>query len=111
MRREQRHLVPQRPQLPRPVVGPAARLHSDPRRRELGKKRQDIAPPELAPQNRLLPLVNAMQLKNILGRTHANSDNLAPDGIECARVSLLQVSNKGAVREPISSPITRAAAS
>jgi hypothetical protein len=54
-----------------------ARLQPDPRRRKLGKERQHVAPPQLAPQNKLLRLVDPMQLKNTLQRIQPNANYLA----------------------------------
>src|SRR5437867_9261873 len=80
LRRHQQHLVPQAAQPPRPVVRSAARLDADARRRQLSEELLDRAAPQLAPQHRLLVLVNPMDLKHMFGRVQTNSDNRHSDG-------------------------------
>jgi hypothetical protein len=76
LRWQKNHLVAQRFQLPSPVVGRPASFHADPRRLELGEEHHHLGPPQLLAQHRLLGLIQPMQLKNTLGRVHANSDKL-----------------------------------
>src|SRR6266404_4969265 len=73
-------------QLPRPVMCRSARLHSDHGRRQLGKKRQHLAAPQLPAQHRPLGGINPMQLKNMLRRIHSNSDNLVHGRLPCLRL-------------------------
>src|SRR5437660_11769674 len=68
LRRDQQHLVPQAAQPPRPVMRSAARLEADSRRRQFGEEFLDLAAPQLSPQHRRLVLVDAMDLKDMLGR-------------------------------------------
>src|SRR6266550_6098823 len=73
-------------QLPRPVMCRSARLHPDHGRRQLGKKRQHLAAPQLPAQHRPLGGINPMQLKNMLRRIHSNSDNLVHGRLPCLRL-------------------------
>src|SRR5438067_5153014 len=62
------------------VVGRAARLDPDSRRRQFGEEFCHLATPQLPPQHRLLVLVNPMNLKDMLGRIQTNSGNCHLDG-------------------------------
>src|SRR5712671_3908840 len=77
-------------QQPRPVVRGAARLDTDSRRRQLGKEFRHLAAPDLAPQFRLLVLVNPMNLKDMFGRVQTNPDNGHSDGSPWLRLTTSQ---------------------
>ena len=66
-RRYQPHLVTQRLQLPRPVVGRSAGLNADQARLQLLKERQDRASFQLAADDCLAGAINPMNLEYRLG--------------------------------------------
>src|SRR6266487_1576184 len=49
---------------------------ADPRRRQLLKELNNLPPPQLLAQHRLLGRIHTMQLKNTLGRVHSNADKI-----------------------------------
>jgi len=51
------------------------RFQPDPGRCQLGEELPHLAAPELTPDNRLLVLINAVHLKDMLGGIQTNSDN------------------------------------
>ena len=77
LRRQQHHLVPQRPDLARPVMRRATGLHANPRRRQRLEELEHLAAPQLLAQHRPLGRIHAVQLKNTLGRVYPNANNLA----------------------------------
>ena len=83
LRRHQHHLVPQSADLARPIMRSAAGFDADPRRWQLGKKLNDLPPPQLLAQRRLLGAIHAMQLKNTLGRVHTNADKIVHGRLPC----------------------------
>src|SRR5579863_3381859 len=69
------------------MMGGSASFHPNPKAGKATEKFVQILPPQLSLQRRLLFLVNAMQLENILGRVHTNTRKL-PDGrLPCLRIS------------------------
>jgi hypothetical protein len=106
LRRQQYRLVPQAAQHPRPMVRGPARLDPDPRRRQLGEKLLDLAPPQLPAQNRLLALVDAVHLKDMLGCIQPDPDNRhRTASLDCGcdeTRSLAQLMPSGAVHPNIS---------
>ena len=52
-----------------------ARLYPDQTRRELIEKADDLCSPELPPQNGVAILIDAMDLKNVLGDIQADCGN------------------------------------
>jgi hypothetical protein len=75
-RRQQPHIMPQRLQLPAPVMRRTARLNPDQTARQLGEKRHDLAPCQLPAQHRLARRINPMHLKNSLGNVQSDRRNL-----------------------------------
>jgi hypothetical protein len=51
------------------------RFQPDPGRCQLGEELPHLAAPELTPDNRLLVLIDAVHLKDMLGGIQTNSDN------------------------------------
>ena len=76
LRRQQHRLVPQRPDLPRPVMSSTTGFHPHPRRRQLPEELQHLVAPQLLAQHRALGRINPVQLKNTLGRVHTDAHNL-----------------------------------
>ena len=64
--RNQPALMAERGHLPAPVVGPAARLHHHQARRQALEERQEPAPRQLLPEDRLAGGGRSVQLKNSL---------------------------------------------
>ena len=71
--RHQDDPMAQFPQLPCPVMGAPAGFQADPRRLQLAEERQDLPPPQLAPQYNLLVLVDPVQLKNAFRNVDADA--------------------------------------
>jgi len=62
-------------QQPRPIMRGTTRFQPDPGRCQLGEELPHLAAPELTPDNRLLVLIDAVHLKDMLGGIQTNSDN------------------------------------
>src|SRR3954468_18320608 len=56
-------------------MGGAARLQPDPGRRQLAEELLHLAAPKLTAHNRLLVLIDAVHLENMLGGIQTNPDN------------------------------------
>src|SRR6516165_7227260 len=67
--------MPKPVQQPRPIMRGTTRFQPDPGRCQLGEELPHLAAPELTPDNRLLVLINAVHLKDMLGGIQTNSDN------------------------------------
>src|SRR5882672_9549412 len=62
-----------------------AGFDADPRRRQLLKELNNLPPPQLLAQHRLLGRIHTMQLKNTLGRVHSNADKIVHGRPPCLR--------------------------
>src|SRR6266851_1128075 len=62
-----------------------AGFDADPRRRQLLKELNNLPPPQLLAQHRLLGRIHTMQLKNTLGRVHSNADKIVHRRPPCLR--------------------------
>src|SRR5882757_2243605 len=62
-----------------------AGFDADPRRRPLLKELNNLPPPQLLAQHRLLGRIHTMQLKNTLGRVHSNADKIVHGRPPCLR--------------------------
>jgi hypothetical protein len=56
-------------------MGGAARLQPDPGRRQLAEELLHLAAPKLTAHNRLLVLIDAVHLEDMLGGIQTNPDN------------------------------------
>ena len=74
--RDQPHLVPKPRQLAGPMMRRPARFHRHHRRRQPLEEGQRLGARQLAPQRHLFVRIDAMKLKETLGRVHANARNL-----------------------------------
>ena len=61
--------MPKPVQQPRPIMRGTTRFQPDPGRCQLGEELPHLAAPEVTPDNRLLVLIDAVHLKDILGGT------------------------------------------
>src|SRR5713226_3623291 len=62
-----------------------AGFDADPRRRQFLKELNNLPPPQLLAQHRLLGRIHTMQLKNTLGRVHSNADKIVHGRPPCLR--------------------------
>src|SRR5882672_9258101 len=62
-----------------------AGFDADPRRRQLLKELNNLPPPQLLAQHRLLGRIHTMPLKNTLGRVHSNADKIVHGRPPCLR--------------------------
>jgi hypothetical protein len=72
LRRNQLYRVPQRLQLPRPVVRTAARFHANLARQQIGEEGHHLVTLELLLQHGRPPFVSAMYLEHVLRRIDTN---------------------------------------
>ena len=68
-RRNQDHVIPQSPDLSRPVMGRSTSLHPDAAGRCLGEEREHLASARLARHRRLALTLDRMHLKKFLARS------------------------------------------
>ena len=76
LRGHQLHGVPERLQLPRPVMRAAARFHADQARRQVGEERHYLGALQLLLQHRLASLIDPMHLDHVLCQIDPNRRNL-----------------------------------
>ena len=70
---DQRHPMAHAGEHPAPVVRAGAGFEGHLRRRQLAEKPFDLRPPQLAAQRRSIPLIDAMERENMLGRVDRNA--------------------------------------
>jgi hypothetical protein len=99
-RRDQAHIVTQRAQLARPVMGRAARLDPNQRRIEPGEKRQDLRSPQPLLHNDLAARILAVNLEHRLRDIQPDRVTLHQDGLRCWRSFRPQLGTSDAVRRP-----------
>src|SRR6476469_6391010 len=76
LRRDQLHLMAERPQQPRPIVRRAASLNCNYCWRKILEESHHVLAPQLLAQNRLIGGVYPVKLEKVLRRIHTNSANL-----------------------------------
>ena len=75
LRRDQPDLMTQRAQLARPIMRRRTGFHAHQHRRQLAEKRDHVAPAQTAADQYRAGIVNAVNLKNLLGEIKSNRAN------------------------------------
>ena len=79
-RRHQPHIVPERSELPRPVVRCGTGFHADQAARKSIEQRQHLRAPQLLGDGHFPDCVDAMHLEHVLGEIDPDRANLHVDG-------------------------------
>ncbi|BCG83645.1 hypothetical protein MesoLj113b_71870 (plasmid) [Mesorhizobium sp. 113-3-3] len=79
-RRHQLDHMPECNQLPRPMVRRRAGLHADEARLHIAKQRDKLIAPNFSTEHRVSSIIDAVNLKDVLGDIQSNRDNLHADG-------------------------------
>ncbi len=75
-RRQKANLVPQRGNLPSPIMRATARLHADKAGRQLAEEAHHLGTAQLPPQRDLAAAVDPVHLKDVLRDIKTDRDNL-----------------------------------
>lgn len=78
--RHQLDHMPECNQLARPMVRRRAGLHADEARLHIAKQRDKLIAPNFSTEHRVSSIVDAVNLRDVLGDIQSNRDNLHADG-------------------------------